>query len=153
METSASRPKLLVVDDSELLRHSAARMFRLAGFDVSVADGVDAAERLVRAQRFDVALVDLEMPVADGFATIARISAIDPEFFGRAILYTAAADSEDVVERAARSRIALLSKSCDCKVVIAAIRERMRTETAAQSSVFPRRPSSRAERSRATGTR
>jgi len=135
-----SRPKVLYVDDSELLRRSASRMLRLSGFDVIVVDGADAAIAMVRSQQFDAALVDLEMPGANGWETIDRIAVIDPDLAAHAILFTASAFEEEVIARAARSRIALLSKTSECVDIIATIRDRIARRAPMESSVFSTQP-------------
>ena len=60
-------PKILVVDDDEMNRDMLSRRLVRKGFDVVVAvDGRDAVEK-VRAERPDLVLMDLSMPVMDGY--------------------------------------------------------------------------------------
>ena len=72
-ETKAARPMLktltarvLVVDDVALNREIARTMLEAAGCEVAEASGGVEAVELVQVQRFDVVLMDLQMPELDG---------------------------------------------------------------------------------------
>jgi two-component system, chemotaxis family, chemotaxis protein CheY len=76
---------VLVVDDSKLARDLVAYMVGAGGYAVEVAsDGADALERL-SASTFDLALVDLNMPIMNGYELIRRIRA-DASFGSMAIV-------------------------------------------------------------------
>ena len=60
------RPRVLVVDDEELVRLVIARTLRLSGFDVFEArDGLEALARMPVAAP-DLVLTDLNMPRCNG---------------------------------------------------------------------------------------
>jgi two-component system, cell cycle response regulator DivK len=68
---------LLVVEDNEASRDMLGRRLRRRGFDVSVAaDGAEGLER-ARSLRPDLVLLDLSLPVLDGW-TVARRLKDDP---------------------------------------------------------------------------
>jgi excisionase family DNA binding protein len=68
--TSASRPRVLVVDDEASIRDLLAKTLALAEYDVDVApDGRSALER-VRMHPYDLLIADLKMPGIDGLAVI-----------------------------------------------------------------------------------
>lgn len=59
--------RLLLVDDNELNSMLASRLMQAIGFDVvTAANGAMAVEILER-QRFDVVLMDCQMPIMDGY--------------------------------------------------------------------------------------
>ena len=62
-----SRPRLLVVDDHDMLREALVELLVQAGFDVvgEAGDGADAAA-LAKQLDPDVVLMDLRMPVLSG---------------------------------------------------------------------------------------
>ncbi|MES9830885.1 MAG: diguanylate cyclase [Candidatus Thiodiazotropha sp. DIVDIV] len=65
--TSANKGRLLIVDDETRHAESLATMVESWGYDVETAsDGAKAAGLLV-THSFDLILLDLHMPVADGF--------------------------------------------------------------------------------------
>lgn len=60
------RPRLLIVDDNELVRELHARVLNLAGYDIETAgDGIEALERLA-SEPFDLVLTDKHMPRLSG---------------------------------------------------------------------------------------
>ena len=67
-------PRLLLVDDDEVLRRSTLRFLSRAGFDVvAVASGLEAMALVDADEHFDVGVVDLEMPGMDGVTLIKEL--------------------------------------------------------------------------------
>ena len=65
-ETGNAAPKILVVDDSGDNRTLAGHMLKKAGFTIAEAgDGMECLERL-SVERFDLVLMDVQMPGIDG---------------------------------------------------------------------------------------
>lgn len=65
--------QLLVVDDEAELRETLRRHYRLQGFDVAVAgNGVEALD-LMKRQRVDLVISDIQMPEMDGIALLNAI--------------------------------------------------------------------------------
>ncbi|CAM3213626.1 Response regulator transcription factor [Sphingomonas antarctica] len=72
--------RLLLIDDHPLFRQGFAAMIAEARPDwqcTPVGCGEDA-EAAARRERFDIALIDLQLPGADGFQTLARIADAAP---------------------------------------------------------------------------
>ncbi len=63
----------LVVDDSLFSREAVADVLRRCGHVATTAESGSRAVELARQHRFDVALVDFEMPVLNGPATLRRL--------------------------------------------------------------------------------
>ena len=62
-----AKAKVLVVDDSSLVRLYYRSALETAGFDVKQAiNGIEAMERVL-SQPFDLVIVDVNMPRMDGF--------------------------------------------------------------------------------------
>ena len=80
-EVAASAPRqrvVLVVDDSLTTRMLEQSILESAGYEVAVAAaGTEALEK-ARARRYDLLLVDVEMPGMDGFSVVEHIRA-DPQ--------------------------------------------------------------------------
>ncbi len=73
-----TRKKVLVVDDSALIRKQLGTLFDKAGYDVGLAkNGQDALE-FVQAVDFDVITMDINMPVMDGLTAVKEIMRIKP---------------------------------------------------------------------------
>lgn len=65
--------KVLIVDDNDALRDSMKRLLKSQGLSVEVAADGQLALALMQHTRFDVLLVDVQMPVMDGMALTEHI--------------------------------------------------------------------------------
>lgn len=73
--TERHRPLVLIVEDQQDLRQLYAEHFALSGFDViEAADGAEAIDR-TSARQPDVVLMDLSLPVVDGWEATRRLKA------------------------------------------------------------------------------
>lgn len=66
---------VLVIDDGEANRDVLARRLQKAGYHVTTAPGGEEALRVLALERFDVILLDILMPVLDGYQVLERIKA------------------------------------------------------------------------------
>jgi len=72
-QAAASLPRVLVVDDSSLVRLYYRDVLEKSGFDVDQAmNGLEAMERVL-AQPFDLLIVDVNMPKMDGFSFLREL--------------------------------------------------------------------------------
>jgi DNA-binding response OmpR family regulator len=69
--------RVLVIDDSELIREAATIAIQLAGWDPAVAPDGEAGVRAAAGAPPDAVLLDVEMPGIDGVETLRRLRA-DP---------------------------------------------------------------------------
>lgn len=91
--------RLLVVDDDPILREFAAANLATPKVEVEVAaDGDEAWHRLAKGD-FDIALVDLDMPVMDGFELIGLIRA-DERLKHLPLVIATGREDMDAVDRA-----------------------------------------------------
>lgn len=82
-------PLILVVDDNEVHRFACRVALERAGFTVATAEDGRAALALIHRHPPDAVVLDLNMPVLDGWQT-ARALALDPRTAGlRVIAHTA----------------------------------------------------------------
>jgi CheY-like chemotaxis protein len=66
-------PRVLVVDDHPTVRRLCARIMQNDGYHVfQAADGQEALE-LARTEAIDLVLLDISMPVLDGFGLVAAL--------------------------------------------------------------------------------
>jgi CheY-like chemotaxis protein len=70
---------LLLVEDNEINQQVARQILEGIGVQVTVADDGEAAVMLTRAHRFDGILMDVHMPVMDGYEATLKIRS-DPRF-------------------------------------------------------------------------
>jgi two-component system, cell cycle response regulator DivK len=70
-------PKILIVEDNEMNRDMLSRRLLKRGFDVSVAVDGEAGVAMARTERPDLILMDLSLPLLDGYQATASLKA-DP---------------------------------------------------------------------------
>lgn len=69
----ATRPQALIVDDCRFIAERVARVLEAKGFDCTVAgDGYKGLEHL-RGRRFDLFVLDVDIPMIDGFSLLRRL--------------------------------------------------------------------------------
>ena len=73
MNIDSATPSVLVVDDNEMNRDMLVRRLKPLGYQVTLArDGIEALE-LLNTQSFDLVLLDVMMPVMDGYEVLERV--------------------------------------------------------------------------------
>ncbi len=78
MGTSPGPIRYLVADDEEKIRTVIVEMLRLRGIDAdSAVDGLDALRKIQKG-RYDLLILDLNMPEMDGLKTLEALKTIDP---------------------------------------------------------------------------
>ena len=98
-QVAASLPRVLVVDDSSLVRLYYRDVLEKSGFDVDQAmNGLEAMERVL-AQPFDLLIVDVNMPKMDGFSFLRELRRGKSEAAALpALIITTEAGREDAEE-------------------------------------------------------
>ena len=71
--------RILLAEDDEINRRVAVNMLQKYGLAVTVVENGAAAVERIRAEAFDIILMDVQMPVMDGFAATGRIRAWEAE--------------------------------------------------------------------------
>ena len=90
------RNTILIVDDEENILSLMAETLRLVGFATETASrGADAISK-VRSEKIDLVLLDINMPVMDGFEVLERIHQIKPGL--PVIMLSARQEKSDVID-------------------------------------------------------
>lgn len=105
--------RVLLVEDNELNQQVASEFLAKGGLTVVIANNGQEAIDAVRRQTFDVVLMDLHMPVMDGFEATRRIHAMNGLHDLPIIAMTAAAMSQDRSASIAAGMIAHVAKPVD----------------------------------------
>jgi class 3 adenylate cyclase len=90
--------RLLVVDDNKVNRLLLARSVESQGHCVEVAENGRVALDMLRAQPFDLVLLDIEMPEMDGFEVLERMKT-DTKLRDVSVIVTSAVEGLDSVVR------------------------------------------------------
>jgi adenylate cyclase len=88
---------VLVVDDDPVNRQLLSRILEREGHRFAVAEDGRRALELLRAEPFDIVLLDVVMPEMDGFETLAEIEADNELRHTRVIMVSALEDIDAVV--------------------------------------------------------
>jgi two-component system chemotaxis response regulator CheY len=93
----ARRMRILVVDDSSLVRLYYRNALETAGFDVEQAiNGIEAMEKVL-TQTFDLVIVDINMPRMDGLSFMRTLRRSAPEIATLpAMIISTEAGQEDI---------------------------------------------------------
>jgi DNA-binding NtrC family response regulator len=101
-------PSILIIDDDEAIRDSCSQALKKDGYKVKAAkDGMEGL-RLFKEESFQVVLLDLRLPGADGMEVLSKIKEENPET--PVIIITAYASIESAVEAMKRGAFNYLAK-------------------------------------------
>jgi CheY-like chemotaxis protein len=71
--------RILVVEDNPDVAESTALLLRMDGFEVDLADSFATAHAAVLAQRPDVLLIDIGLPIMDGYQVAINLRGLFPQ--------------------------------------------------------------------------
>ncbi|MBN2374156.1 sigma-54-dependent Fis family transcriptional regulator [bacterium] len=97
MEKKHEQPlNILLIDDEEVVHQALSPYLRDSGHDVDNArDGINAL-KLIEANDYDLALIDIRMPGMDGLSVLSRIGEMRPEL--SSIIITSHGNMEMVIQ-------------------------------------------------------
>jgi len=113
--------KLLIVDDEVRFLEAIAKRLRLRGFDVRTATRGDEALEIARAEKFDLALLDLRMPGMDGGEVLEHLKA--EHRFLEVIMLTGHGSLGSAVELTKKGAFDYLPKPYELDQLIAKLRD------------------------------
>ena len=91
-----SAARVLIVDDEKSMRELLTITLERAGYEVTAADGGEAAIDAIRRDTFDAIITDLRMPKVDGMQVLRASRDLSPDT--TVIVVTALASTETAVE-------------------------------------------------------
>ncbi len=124
VDATTSRKRLLVVDDDRLIRWALERELASHDLDVSQCrDGKDALAR-TRAGKYDLAILDVNLPDTNGIALLEEIRKVSPGT--RAVVISGDANPESVRRAIAAGAEQFVEKPFDPAIFGAVVRELLR---------------------------
>ena len=124
INNKSKRPKILLVDDNEMLRKAIAAVLEESKFQVSTAANVGEALHLIATKPFDVLLTDLHMPEAgDGFTVVSAMRHTNPNAV--TLVFTGYPALQEAAEAILLQADEVLLKPMGMPPLIAVIRERL----------------------------
>ncbi len=112
---------ILLVDDEEKFLNAIASRLIIKGFDVVTAANGDAAIEVTRNGRFDVAVLDLEMPGINGIELLKILK--EGHRFIEVIMLTGQATVQSAVECTRLGAFKFLEKPYDFEKLVVALKE------------------------------
>ena len=119
--------RILVVDDEVAIRDLIKEVMQLAGFEVSVCEDGLTALNLIRRERFDLIILDVNLPKLDGFALLQKVRESAPS--QPIILISARTDKEDVTHGLRLGADDYIRKPFGIEELVLRVENRLRRES------------------------
>ena len=116
--------KVLVVDDDKVLQQSVRQALEYHHFAVDVADNGKEAVNRVYGQKYDLVVMDVNMPEMDGIQALTEIKKHDPSVI--VLILTAYSNVTDAVKAVKEGAYNYLEKPISAENLVALIEERHR---------------------------
>jgi len=115
----SAKAKILIVDDEPQIAEMISATLQLHGYAVAVAyDGAQGVEK-VSAEKFDLAVMDLQMPGMDGFTALGEMKKLDPEI--EVIIATGHGTMGIAIQSMRKGAFDFISKPFDIKDLLKAV--------------------------------
>src|SRR5437762_9887114 len=101
--------RILLVDDDRSIRESLSKILRAENYEVVLAENGQEAIQKHGVERIDLLILDLNMPVKNGWATLEWLAEVNPLL--PVIIITGRANQRALAEKA--GFVALMAKPLD----------------------------------------
>jgi DNA-binding response OmpR family regulator len=113
--------RILLVDDERSIRESLSKILRAENYEVVLVENGQEAIEKHGAQRIDLVILDLNLPVINGWATLEWLAAVNPLL--PVIIITGRSNQRALAETAGAD--ALMEKPLDVPLLLQTARELM----------------------------
>jgi DNA-binding NtrC family response regulator len=113
--------RILLVDDERSIRQSLSKILGAENYEIVLAENGQEAIEKHGAQRIDLLLLDLNMPVINGWVTLEWLAAVNPLL--PVVIITGRSNQRTLAETAGAD--ALMEKPLDVPLLLQTIRELM----------------------------
>lgn len=117
-------PRVLIVDDEDVLRETLAEFLAQEGFPVRAAATAQKALELVGQEHFDIVFCDLQLPDQDGLRLMEKILQVSPDTF--VLVLTAYGSLDTAVEAFKRGAHDYLTKPVRFEELLVKLQQLMR---------------------------
>ncbi|HEY6007429.1 MAG TPA: sigma-54 dependent transcriptional regulator [Geobacteraceae bacterium] len=111
--------RILVADDEESMRWVLSKALKKKGFSVDLARDGEEALRLIQAEGYDLAIIDIKMPGLTGLELLDRIREAKHDLL--VVIMTAEASMKNAVEAMKRGAYDYITKPFDLDVIDAIV--------------------------------
>lgn len=129
-----SKGEILVVDDEASIRTLISEVMNIAGYQVAIAeDGLDALNQ-IRNKKFDLIVLDVNLPKLDGFALLEKIRESAPT--QPIIMISARTEKDDVTHGLRLGADDYIRKPFSVEELVLRIENRLRREVKNDVQIF-----------------
>lgn len=126
--------KVLVVDDDKVLQQSVKQALQYHHFDVEVADNGKEAVAAVYKDKYDLVVMDVNMPEMDGIEALIEIKKHDPSII--VLILTAYSNVSDAVRAVKEGAFNYLEKPITSDNLVALIKRALKARSMVETTAF-----------------
>lgn len=126
--------RVLVVDDDKVLQDSVRKALEFHHFFVDVADNGKEALNAVTRQKYDLVVMDVNMPEMDGIEALTHIKKYDPSII--VLILTAYSNVSDAVRVVKEGAYNYLEKPISSENLVALIKRALKARSLVETSLF-----------------
>jgi CheY-like chemotaxis protein len=133
-DNSVQIPRLLLVDDNDIVRMTLSKILEGGGFHVATAGSVNEAIKFIGSQPFDALLSDLHMPGAgDGLTVVSAMRHFNPKAV--TIIFSGYPEMKEAAAAILMQADEILVKPMSPPVLIQTIKDRLKAGSSAAGRV------------------
>jgi two-component system response regulator HydG len=126
--------RVLVVDDDKVLQNSVREALLYHNFQVDVANNGKEAISSVYKEKYDLVVMDVNMPEMDGISALTEIKKIDPSVI--VIILTAYSNVSDAVKVVKEGAYNYLEKPISSENLVALIKRALKARSLVETSIL-----------------
>jgi len=126
--------KVLVVDDDKVLQQSVKQALEFHHFKVEVADNGKEAVNAVYREKYDLVVMDVNMPEMDGLEALVEIKKHDPSII--VLILTAYSNVSDAVKAVKEGAFNYLEKPITSDNLVALIKRALKARSMVETTAF-----------------
>jgi len=126
--------RVLVVDDDKVLQNSVKEALLYHSFQVDVANNGKEALNAVYKDKYDLVVMDVNMPEMDGISALTEIKKVDPSVI--VIILTAYSNVSDAVKVVKEGAYNYLEKPISSENLVALIKRALKARSLVETSAF-----------------
>ncbi|MDH4467756.1 MAG: sigma-54 dependent transcriptional regulator [Bacteriovoracaceae bacterium] len=126
--------KVLVVDDDKVLQQSVRQALEYHNFKVDVADHGKDAVRSVYREKYDLVVMDVNMPEMDGITALTEMKKHDPSLI--VLILTAYSNVNDAVRAVKEGAYNYLEKPISSENLVALIKRALKARTLVETTMY-----------------
>ena len=126
--------KVLVVDDDKVLQENIRQALEFHHFNVDVADNGKEALGKVFQEKYDLVVMDVNMPEMDGITALTEIKRHDPSI--TVLILTAYSNVSDAVKAVKEGAYNYLEKPISSENLVALIKRALKARSLVETSAF-----------------